>query len=165
MKRRKIFLLILIIPMIICVVPTNSSAISSIFDVVACSDTTRINPGDNLTIYIYFVGVGNATDNFILIYFNSDITVKEASFMGELSKEGLADKGTNVQLYRWNVTIPENIEDINPFYPLHLFWGRDEKSAPFTITISTSPDTPSGEHDLKVIYLYKDDNGECCFAQ
>lgn len=155
----KLIIFVAVAVLFVCIVPTNSIAINTIYDVVACTETTLINPGDNLTIYVYFVGIGNATENFILIYFNSDIIVKEASFMGEIQTVGLADKGTNVQLYQWNITMPKNIRNINPYYPLHVFWGRDGKNAPFTVTISTTSNTPPGEHDLKVIYLYKNDKG------
>jgi len=161
MKRRKIILLLVLIILIVCIIPTNSIATDSVYDVVACADTTRIKPGENLTIYIYFVGVGNTNDNFILIYFNSDIIVEAFSVMGKKLTAGLADKGTNVQLYRWNISMNENIsKEIDPFFPLNVFWGRNEnKTAPFSITISTSDSTPSGDHDLKFVYLYKDDSG------
>lgn len=159
MFAKRLKLLIIYGLVIIILFPTCSTATEPNFRIVACTDSTRINPGENLTISVYIIGVGNTTDNFILVYFNSDILVTDARFMGEALREGLADKGTNVQLLRWGITIPENIEEINPFHPLHVFWGRDETSSPFTFEVVTSQDTPSGKHDLKIIYQYKDEKG------
>lgn len=159
MFAKQVMLLIFYGLIIIALFPMCSTASEPNFRVVGCTDSTRIDPGENLTIYVYIIGVGNTTDNFILVYFNSDIIVTDAKFMGESLEEGIADRGTNVQLLRWNISIPDNIEEINPFHPLHIFWARSETSLPFTFEVLTSQNTPSGEHDLKIIYQYKEEDG------
>lgn len=132
---------------------------NSVFDVVICADSTRINPGQNLTFYIYLVGVENVTNDFLLCYVNGDIFFEKITVLGKEYAEGLADKGTNAQLLPLNIA-PQIIPDVDyPSGVLHPLWARDANNSAITITIGTTNETPPGDHDLKIIYLYKGQNG------
>ncbi|MCJ7570679.1 MAG: hypothetical protein MUO82_02215 [Candidatus Thermoplasmatota archaeon] len=135
--------------------PTSSAKIPT-FDIVICSDITRINPGDNITFNIFLVGAGNVSADYLLCYVNGDIRVTKVTVLGKNYVEGLANQGTNAQLFPLNI-IPQVIPPKDyQFGELHPLWGVNEsKKSAITVTISTTNETPSGEHDLKIIYLYK----------
>jgi hypothetical protein len=139
-------------------------ATEPIFDVVICSDITRFNPGENFTLNIFFVGIGNITADYLLLYVNGDIYVEKMFGAGGEIVVGKQDKGTHVQMMV--DFIPKAIEagsfeytgtEINPYCAGAKIDG--EYIFPFTMILRTRQNVGSGEQRVKAIYMYEGDDG------
>lgn len=145
--------------LILMMIQPKICATGPIFDIVLCSDTIRFNKGENFEIIIYFIGLGDVTEDYLLFYVNDEIYVKEAYIMGGKVVEGLQDRGTNMQ------RIDNLMPLAKPFFidyspdslnPLHS--GTIKEGCfipPMNVTLITGDNVSSGEHTIKAVYMYK----------
>lgn len=140
---------------------TTVIAEKPVFDIVICADTTRFNPGENLTFNLYFAGIGNVSEDYLLFYVDSDIYIEKMIHLGNDVTGGLNDQAKNAQVITPVIAGLESGEGyrgkkLYPTYAMH----RDLNVPPLMVTLATRPNVSSGEHELKVIYLFKGDNNE-----
>ncbi len=149
--------------------PTIAIATEPIFDIVICSDTTRINPGEKITFNLYFIGIGNITYDEKLFYVDNHITVDSIYVMGKKAEAGLQDNGTNFQRYQNFMQtarlgfINYESNELNPLYG--GIFENGEYIPPVKVTLDTTADVARGDHDLKVKYLYKGNVGNWQLAE
>jgi len=140
---------------------TTAIAEEPVFDIVICADTTRFNPGENLTFNLYFVGIGNITDDYLLFYVDSYIYIEKLIHLGNDVTSGLNDQAKNAQAITPVIAGLEPGEGyrgkkLYPTYAMH----RELNVPPLMVTLATRPNVSSGEHELKVIYLFKGEGDE-----
>ncbi len=148
---------------------TTAIASYTIFDVVICSDTTRINPGEKITFNLYFIGIGNVTADEQLFYVDNHITVDSINVMGKDVKENLQDQGTNFQRCKNFMQIAKlgfinySPHELNPLYG--GIFENGKYTPPVKVTLATTTDVAPGDHNLKVKYLYQGRDGNWQLAE
>jgi len=158
---RKFFFLLLILSLF----AYNFVTAESQYSIAICSNTTKINQNDNLTFYIYFIGVGNISADYLIFYIDSDVYIGKSKIMGiDTGTFGLQNQGMNVQISTDIIkkikivgSINSTVGDLNPLAgPLY----EDNKFVrPFELTLVTTKDAQPGDRTLKVVFVYKIENG------
>ena len=158
---RKFFFLLLILSLF----THNFVTAESQYNLAICSDTTKINQNDNLTFSVYFTGIGNISADYLIFYIDSDIYIGKSKIMGiDTGTFGLQNKGMNVQItidiikkIKMSGSINSTVGDLNPLAGPLL--QENKFIRPLEFTLVTTKDAQPGDRSLKIVFLYKIDNG------